>query len=46
VTERELREIAAEGGTPFAIVHGLVELAVKRGGPDNASAVAIIVDAP
>jgi protein phosphatase len=46
VTERELREIAAAGGTPFAIVHGLVELAVKRGGPDNASAVAIIVDAP
>jgi protein phosphatase len=46
VTERELREIAAAGGTPSAIVHGLVELAVKRGGPDNASAVAIIVDAP
>jgi protein phosphatase len=46
VTERELREIAAEGSTPSAIVHGLVELAVKRGGPDNASAVALVIDSP
>lgn len=46
VAERELREIAAAGSTPSAIVHGLVELAVKRGGPDNASAVAVIIDTP
>jgi serine/threonine protein phosphatase PrpC len=46
VAERELREIAASESTPSAIVHALVELAVQRGGPDNASAVAVIVDSP
>jgi len=46
VSEREMREIAASESTPAGIVHGLVELAVKRGGPDNASAVAVIVDSP
>jgi protein phosphatase len=46
VTERELREIGGAGATPSAIANGLVELAVKRGGPDNASAVAVIIDAP
>jgi len=46
VTERELREIGGAGATPSAIANGLVELAVKRGGPDNASAVAVIIDVP
>jgi len=46
VTERELREIGGADATPSAIADGLVELAIKRGGPDNASAVAVIIDTP
>jgi protein phosphatase len=44
VSERELREVAGGAASPADIARGLVELAVLRGGPDNASAVAIIVD--
>lgn len=46
VSERELREVGSSGAAPQDIVKALVELALKRGGPDNASAVAVIVDAP
>ena len=46
ISERELREIGASGDAPAPAARGLVELAVKRGGPDNASAVAVFVDAP
>jgi protein phosphatase len=44
VSERELREVAGGAASPADIARGLVELAVLRGGPDNASAVAFIVD--
>ena len=30
---------------PVEIARGLVELAVQRGGPDNATVVAVIIDA-
>ena len=46
VSEREVREMGGAGDAPAAIVRAMVELAIKRGGPDNASAVAVIVDAP
>lgn len=44
VSERELREIVEKAGSAATIVRDAVELAVQRGGPDNASAVAVIVD--
>lgn len=44
VSERELREVVGGAASPADIARGLVELAVLRGGPDNASAVAFIVD--
>lgn len=45
VTEKELRDIAGEGDSPDRIARGLVALAVERGGPDNATVVAVIIDA-
>jgi len=44
VSERELCDLVGKPDQPAAIVFGLVELAVHRGGPDNATAVAFIVD--
>ena len=44
VTERELGELVGKADSPQAIVRDLVELAVRRGGPDNATAVAMIID--
>jgi protein phosphatase len=45
ITERELKEIVGLGETPEEIARALVTLAVDRGGPDNATVVAVIVDA-
>ncbi len=44
LTDREMKEIVGGKGDPSEIVRGLVDLAVNRGGPDNATAVAFIVD--
>jgi protein phosphatase len=44
ITERELGEIAAQAKDPFSLAKKLVDLAVERGGPDNATVVAILVD--
>jgi serine/threonine protein phosphatase PrpC len=46
VSEAELSVLLGKPEEPAAIVRGLVELAVQRGGHDNATAVVIIVDAP
>jgi protein phosphatase len=46
VSERDIRDLTEKAGTALAIARGLAELAVQRGGPDNASAVALIVDEP
>jgi len=45
ITERELKEVVGLGETPEEIARALVTLAVDRGGPDNATVVALIVDA-
>jgi protein phosphatase len=44
ITEKELGEIAAQAKDPFSLAKKLVDLAVERGGPDNATVVAILVD--
>jgi protein phosphatase len=44
VSERELKESVAAAVHPLEIARGLVELAVQRGGPDNATVVAVIID--
>ena len=44
ITEKELGEIAAQARDPMSLAKKLVELAVERGGPDNATVVAILVD--
>jgi serine/threonine protein phosphatase PrpC len=44
ISERELRDVVARGAQPVDIARGLVDLAVQRGGPDNATVVAVIVD--
>jgi serine/threonine protein phosphatase PrpC len=44
VSELEMKVIVATAADPEEIAHGLVELAVERGGPDNATAVAVIID--
>jgi serine/threonine protein phosphatase PrpC len=46
VPERELGGIVGKAAEPEAIVRSLVDLAVHRGGPDNATAVVMIVDSP
>jgi serine/threonine protein phosphatase PrpC len=46
VSENELRAIAGMMDPPMAIARALVELAVERGGPDNATVVVVMVDAP
>ena len=45
VSEREIRASLGNSPDPQTIVKDLVGLAVERGGPDNATAVAVIVDA-
>ena len=45
VFEREMREIVARAEEPAAIARNLIELALQRGGPDNATIAAVIVDA-
>jgi serine/threonine protein phosphatase PrpC len=44
ISERELRDVVGHAGSPTEIARGLVELAVQRGGPDNATVVAVIID--
>jgi len=44
VSERELKEGVGAGPTPDEIAKGLVQLAVDRGGPDNATSVVVIID--
>jgi serine/threonine protein phosphatase PrpC len=44
VSERELKESVGSAVHPVEIARGLVELAVQRGGPDNATVVAVIID--
>jgi protein phosphatase len=46
VADEELREIIGATDDPAAISRGLVTLAVTRGGPDNATVVAVVVDMP
>jgi len=46
VADDELREIIGATDDPAAISRGLVTLAVTRGGPDNATVVAVVVDMP
>ncbi len=44
LAEKDLRDIMLKAKQPSEIVRGLVDMAVYRGGPDNATAVAFIVD--
>jgi protein phosphatase len=44
ISERELKEVVGRSEDPAEIARGLVELAVQRGGPDNATVVAVIID--
>jgi len=44
LAEKDLRDIMLRAKEPSEIVRGLVDMAVHRGGPDNATAVAFIVD--
>jgi protein phosphatase len=44
VTEKELADFVGAAKTPGEIAKGLVDLAVQRGGPDNATVVAVIID--
>jgi serine/threonine protein phosphatase PrpC len=46
ITEPELGLLLAEGADPSGIARDIVGLAVHRGGPDNASAVVVIIDEP
>jgi len=45
VADLELRDLLAATDEPQAVVDRLVEVALKRGGPDNATAVAVHVEA-
>jgi protein phosphatase len=44
ISEREMKAAVAAAKNPAELARGLVDLAVQRGGPDNASVVAVIVD--
>jgi len=46
VFEREMREIIGKPHDPAEIARILVELALQRGGPDNATVAAVIIDSP
>lgn len=45
VRDSELAEMIAQGHDPDAIVREIVGLAVRRGGPDNATGVLVFIDA-
>ena len=45
LSEKELKETVGSSNQPAAIARALVNQAVERGGPDNATAVVFIVDA-
>jgi serine/threonine protein phosphatase PrpC len=44
ISEKELGAVVGTAAHPGDIARGLVDIAVQRGGPDNATVVAIIVD--
>lgn len=44
IFEREMRDIVGKPDNPAAIARSLVELALQRGGPDNATVAAVIID--
>jgi protein phosphatase len=44
MSEGEMRELVGKAADPDEIAHVLVDLAVERGGPDNATVVALVVD--
>jgi serine/threonine protein phosphatase PrpC len=44
IPDSELASILWKFDTPKAAIEDIVQLAVRRGGPDNATAVAIFVD--
>jgi serine/threonine protein phosphatase PrpC len=44
IPDSELGSILAEAATPQAAIHEIVHLAVRRGGPDNATGVVLFVD--
>ncbi len=46
IADQELREIVGATDDPAAISRGLVTLSVTRGGPDNSTVVAVVVDMP
>jgi serine/threonine protein phosphatase PrpC len=46
VSEKELRDLVGATDKPADIARSLVELALKRGGPDNATVVAVVIVAP
>lgn len=43
--DSELGGLVMQGGTPDEIAREIVELAVRRGGPDNATVVLVVIDA-
>ncbi len=45
IFEREMKDIVGMPSEPATIARSLVELALQRGGPDNATVAAVIVDA-
>jgi serine/threonine protein phosphatase PrpC len=46
LSEFDLRRLVGTGDDPVAVARAIVDLAVQRGGPDNATAVFVIVDEP
>jgi protein phosphatase len=46
ISEKELRDLVGATDKPSEIARSLVELALKRGGPDNATVVAVVIVAP
>jgi protein phosphatase len=44
IFEREMRDLVGKPDVPAAIARSLVELALQRGGPDNATVAAVIID--
>ena len=46
ITDRELGDLLGQPDEPERIAHEIVHLAVRRGGPDNATAVVVFVDEP
>lgn len=46
LSDREIGEIVGQNDDPAGVLQRLIALALKRGGPDNATGVAIFVDQP